>query len=264
MKGDSQQYTMSEPRILKVADAPLPCPTSVWHQDSYPSISPSRPELNLNGKNIFITGAGTGIGARTVLSFAEAGASNIGIFARRQNKLEEVKAEVLIKHPDIKIHIFTGDVSEQAEVEKALSEFAKIAEGQVNVLVSNAAISGPLAGGKIEEVDVSTWKEVMDTNLIGNFIVMQSFLRHAAPGAVLINVTSAASFILFGPGLSAYSVSKAATVALYRYLQFERPDLRAVSIQPGGVSTEMSKKSGPMVDDGKLISDSMELRTNLL
>lgn len=245
---------MSQPRILQASEAPFPCPTSVWHQDSYPSISPSRPELKLHGKNVFITGAGTGIGARIVLSFAEAGSSNIGMFARRQSKLEEVKADVLNKHPDIQIHIFTGSVAEQVEVEKALSDFSKIVEGSIHVLVNNAAISGPFAGGKIEEVEISRWKEVMDTNLIGNFIVTQTFLRYAAAGAVLINITSAASFILFGPGLSAYSVSKAATVSLYRYLQFERPDLRAVSIQPGAVSTEMSQKSGPMVDDGKSIA----------
>lgn len=165
--------------------------------------------------------------------------------------LQANKEEVLAEYPNVMIHTFAGDVSVQAEVEKALSEFSTAIGGRIHVLVNNAAISGPFA--KIEDVGLSKWTDLMNINLIGNFIVTQTFLQYAAPGAVLINVTSAASFLLFGPGLSAYSVSKAATVALYRYLQFERPDLRCVSIQPGGVSTEMSKKSGPMVDDGEYI-----------
>lgn len=92
-------------------------------------------------------------------------------------------------------------------------------------------MSGPFA--KIEDVELSKWSEVINVNLIGSFIVLQTFLRHADSGAVLINVTSAASFLLFGPELPAYSVSKAATVELNRYLQFDRPGLKYVSIRPG-------------------------------
>lgn len=243
---------MSTQRIpLTASEAPLPCFGSLWHQDSYPGISPSRPELSAHGKNVFITGAGSGIGARTLQSFAEAGAANIGVLGRRISKLRANREEVLAKYPNVMIHTFAGDVSDQADVEKAFSEFASAIGSQIHVLVNNAATSGPFA--KIEDVEASKWQELMNVNLIGNFIVTQTFLRHAATGAVLINSTSAASFLLFGPTISAYSVSKAATVALYRYLQFERPDLRCVSLQPGGVSTEMSKKSGPMVDDGEPI-----------
>lgn len=235
---------------LMAAEAPLPCFTSVWHQTSYPSISPARPELSMHGKNVFITGGGSGIGARTVLSYAEAGAANIGIFGRRESRLNDSKAAVIARYPDSRIHIFVGSVTEQKEVERAFSDFSEAVTGKLDVLVSNAAVSGkPFS--KIDDTEISAWTSVINTNLLGTFIVTKTFLRHAAPNAVLINVSSVASFVPFGPGLSAYSVSKAATVALYRYLHFERPDLRSVSIQPGGVSTEMSPKSGPMVDDGK-------------
>lgn len=92
-------------------------------------------------------------------------------------------------------------------------------------------MSGPFA--KIEDVELSKWSEVINVDLIGSLIVLQTILRYADSGAVLINVTSAASFLLFGPELPAYSVSKAAAVALSQYPHFERPGLRCVSIRPG-------------------------------
>lgn len=84
-------------------------------------MSSSRAELSAHGKNVFVTGAGTGVGAWTVLSFVEAGATNIGVFARRTSKLKANRGEVPAKYADVVIHAFADDVSDQAGVEKANS-----------------------------------------------------------------------------------------------------------------------------------------------
>lgn len=40
---------------------PLPSFTSTWHNDTYPAISPTRPELSAAGKTVIITGAVSGL-----------------------------------------------------------------------------------------------------------------------------------------------------------------------------------------------------------
>lgn len=49
--------------------------TKTYHNKPYDLISPSRPELSASGKNVVITGGGTGVGKSIALSFAQAGAS---------------------------------------------------------------------------------------------------------------------------------------------------------------------------------------------
>src|SRR6201996_5652360 len=61
--------------------------TKTYHSEPYASISPSRPELSAAGKNIIITGGGTGIGKSIATSFARAGASTIAILGRREDRL---------------------------------------------------------------------------------------------------------------------------------------------------------------------------------
>lgn len=60
--------------------APFSSPVKEWHNDTYASIDPSRPELFAIGKKVVITGGGHGIGRGTAIAFAQAGAAAIAIF----------------------------------------------------------------------------------------------------------------------------------------------------------------------------------------
>lgn len=235
---------------IPASEAPIQSFTEVWHTDTYPSISPSRPELNLKGKNVFITGAGTGIGARTVESFAEAEASNIGILGRREHKLVEVRDAVLQKYPNATIHIYPGSVTDVATVDTAFDDFAQRCGGKLNIYINNAASGDVLEA--IGGIDPDAWFYTLEVNVKGSLITTQAFLRHAPEDAVVINVSSFAGFMPFGVGISAYAASKAASVSLFRQLQFERPALRTISIQPGIVKSELNEKGNfPARDTGK-------------
>jgi NAD(P)-dependent dehydrogenase (short-subunit alcohol dehydrogenase family) len=59
---------------------------------AYNIINPKLPYLSAAGKNIVITGGGTGIAASTALCFAQAGASNISIPHQSASALNETKA----------------------------------------------------------------------------------------------------------------------------------------------------------------------------
>ncbi|KAH7110288.1 hypothetical protein B0J11DRAFT_599377 [Dendryphion nanum] len=232
--------------------APFPSFTKTWHTTSYPSISATNPALSSAGKNIIITGAGSGIGARTTRSFAEAGASHIAILGRREVNLNSVKAALESDFPAVTITAYPVDITDKKAVDIVFSDFT-VKAGKIDVLVSNAGYGAldPL----IKDVDTNSWLAALDVNIKGPLFVATAFLRSCKEDAVVVNVSSGFSFLL-GPQVSAYAVSKAAAVRFFDILGMENPKLRVVNVHPGVVETEMTERSGmPTQDDASLPAD---------
>ena len=122
--------------------APFPSPTAKWHDNTYPTLSPSRPELSAKGKAILITGAGTGIGAETARSFAAAGAARIALLGRREQPLVDTKASIKEKYPGVEVFTVSTDVTKADQVDKAFADF--LGNRKLDVVVSNAATNGPV------------------------------------------------------------------------------------------------------------------------
>ena len=224
-----------------------PSPTKTFHKTTYPSLDPTRKELSAQGKTIVITGAGTGIGAEVAKYFAKAGASRIGILGRREQPLLDTKTAIEAENPRTQVLAIPTDVSKKSEVDAA---FAKVAgDGKVDVLVSNAAVIGAL--GPIANLSGEDWIAGITSNLLANFNLTQTFVKHAASNAVIIETNSAVAHQNYGPGASAYSVSKTATARFYSSLATEYPDLSIFSVQPGTVGTAMAKAAGFADDDYK-------------
>ena len=220
--------------------APFPSPTSTWHTESYPSISPSRPELSAKGKAILITGGGTGIGAETARSFAVAGASRIALLGRREQPLLETKASIEERFPGIEVFIASTDVTDKTQVDAAFSSFA--GSTKIDVLVSGAAMIGPQ--DPIRDVDGEKFLHAIDQNLRGALFVSQAFLRHASKNAVALDINSSAAHVNFGDGFSAYVVAKLAVFRLWDSVAVGNPDLSTFHIQPGVVDTDINKEAG--------------------
>jgi NAD(P)-dependent dehydrogenase (short-subunit alcohol dehydrogenase family) len=233
--------------------APFPSATTKWHQEVYPSISPSRPELSAKGKNVVVTGGGTGIGAEVAHYFAEAGASRIAVLGRREQPLLDTKASIEKKFPGVEVFVASTDVTNKSQVDAAFDKFA--GTGKIDVLVSNAAVAGPTE--RVEEVDAVKFVESIQQNVQGAVIVAQAFLRLASTNAVVVNVSSAASHMNFGSTFVAYSASKIANVRIWDAIASGSPELSIFHIQPGIVDTEMNRQAGGVdafgyEDKGKL------------
>jgi NAD(P)-dependent dehydrogenase (short-subunit alcohol dehydrogenase family) len=112
---------------------PYPAPVTEWHNDTYDKIDPKRPELSQAGKNIVITGGGSGIGREIAIAFAQAGAANIHILGRTAQSLIETKALVQEKHSNATIATHVADLLD----ETALANASKLI-GHWDVLVANA------------------------------------------------------------------------------------------------------------------------------
>lgn len=189
--------------------------------------------VNLDGQVVLVTGASRGIGAAAARAFAEAGAL-VGVMARNEAAVSELAAE-------IGGMALAGDVARPADMERAVAQLRDRA-GRLDVLVNNAGLIGPIAD--LAMADIDEWGQAIDVNLKGVFHGMRAALpvMRAQGGGTILTVGSGAAHAP-QEGWSAYCASKAGAYMLTRAVDLEaRADgIRAISLSPGTVATEMQK-----------------------
>ncbi len=188
-----------------------------------------------NKRRALITGASSGIGKATALAFAASGI-DLALVSRSQDKLEAIATAAQKTGVQAKAYVLDLAKIEQvkAGIEAISAEFAGI-----DILVNNAGIGYT---NTLEATPLSDWQQVMNLNLTSVFQCIQGILpvmRNQKRGTI-INVASIAGQQPF-PGWGAYSVSKAALIALSKTLAAEERQngIRVVSICPGSVNTPL-------------------------
>ena len=213
----------------------LPSLTKIWHNASYPAISPSNPALSVAGKTVFITGGGAGIGAATARAFAAAGASTVAISGRTEKTLLSAKEDIESAHKGVKVLTFVADVTDAKAMDAAFTS-----TGKVDVLVHNAGYLPQLV--LIAQSDIQDWWSGFEINVKGAYIVTQAFLKVAASDATIVDLTTGMVHLPALPRYSAYQASKMAELRFFDSVQLEYPDLHVVHVHPGVVMTNMATK----------------------
>lgn len=221
----------------------FPSPVANYHTGTYPAINPTSPRLSTAGKNVVITGGGSGIGFEIAKSFAKSGASSISIFGRREKNLLDAKAKLDADYPNTKIYTYVADIVDKNALVGAF-ESIKATVGVVNVLVANAAYLPALS--TIADADINDWYDGFEVNVKGNFNLVTAFVPVAAKDATVINLTSGVVHLPYAPGYSAYHTSKLAGTKFFDYLHHEYPEFFVLSVHPGVLRTEMSAKTPNM------------------
>ncbi len=194
--------------------------------------------MDLAGKNVFITGASSGIGAACARAFAGAGARLI-LVARRGPRLEELRAEIEGSGMG---PVLTGilDVRERLAVERWVRDLPD-AWRDIAVLVNNAGLARGVA--PIHEGRVEDWEEMIDTNLKGLLYVTRAVLPGMVErgGGHVITVGSIAGHEVY-PGGNVYCATKHAVAGLARAMGIDLlgTGVRVSSVDPGMVETEFS------------------------
>lgn len=189
------------------------------------------------GKNVFVTGAGSGFGRRTAERFAEEGAKNLYLVDRIQDRLDEVSdaIEDIGANP---VQINT-DLAEMENCANAIERALEI-DPKLDVLVSNAAawVDQPFIEMKDE-----AWRRVLAVNLDAYYVLAQraaKAMKETGGGVILF--TSSISSLGHGRGFTAYSVAKAGLVALAKAIAVECApyNIRANCVAPGPADTQQS------------------------
>lgn len=162
--------------------------------------------------HIWITGAGSGIGASIAHTLASA--HRVSLLGRSKDSLDAVAALL----PSKSWCVTPADVTDAQAVSSAHAEAVR-QHGPVDVLVNNAGVGiyKPLAEMTVEEFD-----EQIGVNLRGTFLCTKSVLPSMLErrSGMIINVNSIASITAFEGG-SAYGASKSGALTMMRTLRNE-------------------------------------------
>jgi NADP-dependent 3-hydroxy acid dehydrogenase YdfG len=216
---------------------PIPSPVKTYHKDTYPAIHPSSPHLSTKGKNVAITGGGSGVGKAIARSFAISGSSSITLLGRTEKTLMGTKDVLSKDFPNTKFFIIATDIVDRNSVNAAF-EAIKSNIGTVDILIANAGVMP--AWNTIAESDPEDWYRGFDVNVKGNLNLVQAFLPLAAANATAINISAGMAHIQYYPERSAYHASKLAAIKIFDYLHHENPQLFVLNIHPGVLKTGLA------------------------
>jgi NAD(P)-dependent dehydrogenase (short-subunit alcohol dehydrogenase family) len=199
-----------------------------------------REKFDLTGSTAFLTGAGRGIGLAGAEALAEHGASLI-ISDHDPAILEAGRAELAAKGYAAETHVL--DVTKPADVTR-IADQVNAKHGNVDILVANAGIALPDAGG--EDMPDDVWLKVIDVNLNGVFWCCRAFGKHmlARGRGSIVTIGSMSGIISNKPQRqSQYNASKAAVHHLSKSLagEWAPRGVRVNSIAPTYIETAMTR-----------------------
>lgn len=193
-------------------------------------------------RNIVITGASSGLGEGMARSFAAKG-RNLGLCARRTDRLTELAAELRARH-DIKVVTRGLDVNDHDQVFSVVKEF-RAELGTIDRFVVNAGLGKgqPIGTGRF---DVN--RETVETNLTAGLAqceaAMEVFREQNAGHLVVISSFSAIRGL---PGnVTAYAASKAGIAALADGIRADTAGtpISVTTLLPGYIESEMTGRAG--------------------
>lgn len=196
--------------------------------------------FDVSGRNAIVTGASSGLGRQFAICLAEQGA-NVAIFARRVEKLEEVKKE--IETYGVKCLAVPCDVTNTQQIISAVDTVVK-EFGRIDILINNAA-----AGFATPAVETSDelWERVMNTNIngvfyvareVGKVMIKQNYGKIINIGSFHCQVT------MNGFPRSGYSTAKGAVNMMTKALAAEwaKNGITVNTLGPGYFKSEMADK----------------------
>jgi short-subunit dehydrogenase len=190
-------------------------------------------------QKILITGASSGLGAGMARVFAAKG-RDLALCARRTDRLDELKAELLERQPGITVAVAALDVNDHEQVPKVFAELSE----ELGRIIVNAGIGkgAPLGSGKL-------WanKATIETNLVAALVQIETAIEmfKTAGGGHLVLISS----VLANKGVpgvrAAYAASKAGVSSLGESLRAEyaKGPIKVTVIEPGYIESEMTAKA---------------------
>ena len=199
--------------------------------------------FDLQGKVAMVTGGNGGIGLAMAQGLADAGAL-IAVVGRNPDKL--LGAVTSLRQHGGQAKAYGVDVCDETAVSALMTQVVHDF-GRLDILINNAGIN---IRKPVQDLALSEWQAVMDTNLTGAFLCSRAaYPQLKSQGGKVINIGSMTS--IFGASFApAYSASKGAIVQLTRAMAtaWARDNIQVNAILPGWIDTELTQKARLDVD----------------
>ncbi|HOU30093.1 MAG TPA: gluconate 5-dehydrogenase [Bacteroidales bacterium] len=210
--------------------------------------------LDLTGKVALVTGGTHGIGLAIGLLYAKAGA-RVCVNDLSEEKLENCRNEY--QKEGLDVYTLKFNVTDEEDVDRGITEIEKNV-GEIDILVNNAGIIKRIP---ILDMKVSEFREVLDVDLVGPFIVS----KRVAPGMIrkrsgkIINMCSMMS--VYGRNtVSAYAAAKGGLKLLTQNMTCEwaKYNIQVNGIGPGYIATA---QTAPIREGNHPFNDLVMTRT---
>ncbi len=195
--------------------------------------------INYQNQRVLLTGASAGIGEEMAHILAAEGVKSLVLVARREERLETLKREIIQAHPDVAVYVYPCDLSERTAIDHLLHYISREV-GAIDILINNAGMGDY---GLFENAAWSKTEQMLKLNIQG-----LTYLTHklVAPMTALgrggvLNVSSGLGLV-FMPGMSVYAATKHYVTAFSEALRLELKGTGVVVSQlcPGPVKTEFA------------------------
>ena len=195
--------------------------------------------MRIDGCNALITGASAGIGREFARQLGGRAATLV-LVARRQARLEELRMELLGRHPQLRVEIRPTDLSQHEAVDELLAWTAQ-QKFAINLLVNNAGL-GDLGAFVTADPDR------VDQMMLVNMVALTRLTRGLLPALIaqrrgaILNVSSSASFLPI-PNFAVYAATKAYVTSFSEALRSELrlTGVGVTALCPGPVRTEFTQ-----------------------
>ncbi len=195
--------------------------------------------IDLQGRNVLVTGGSGGLGRAMSEMFAAAGARVAVHYHQGQKEAEE--AVGAIGEAGGMARAFPADLSDPAAAGH-LVENVESALGSLDVLVNNAGMDGRRA--LVGSDDPAAWEKVLHVDLLGPYYCARAAIPSMEKNGrgVIVNVTSVHEFIPW-EGYSAYTSAKAGLSMFTKTLAQETAGrgIRVVAVAPGAIRTPINE-----------------------
>ncbi|WP_043465052.1 SDR family NAD(P)-dependent oxidoreductase [Kitasatospora sp. MBT66] len=198
------------------------------------------------GRNVLITGGGSGIGRATVHRILAEGGRVVAVDVNEdglKSTLDRATADGTVD----RLTTTVLDVSDEAAVRTVVAE-AVAALGGLDVLVNAAGI---LRSAHTHGTSLEFWNRIVAVNLTGTFLMTREALPALLAGGkgVVVNFSSTSATFAH-PYMAAYAATKGGIQSFTHAIaaEYAKQGLRAVCVAPGSIDSGMTNNPGLPAD----------------
>ena len=194
-------------------------------------------------KTVLVTGSAKGIGAATIIKFAQNGYNVVINYLNSEEKANELKKYVE-ENFNVKTLLIRADVSKEVEVKEMLNKILE-SFGGIDCVVNNAAIT---QDNEYYDKTEDEFNKIMQTNLTGTFLVCKHFgkVMVKQKSGNIINISSTNGIDTPETYSIDYNASKAGIISLTNsFAAALAPYVRVNTVAPGWILTESVLEMDP-------------------